>query len=277
MGGGGDCISALHVRWALENCHSHVKWIHGGITDAPLTVFHDVELIDEVSAWVNGTSYSRDERLIEAVLSRWLGERTLLISLEKGVSAVVNSLNNFCKTNNIATIIFIDGGSDSLAYRRDTPFLSPITDTMALAAIAFGNFSKVVKYRVLGITVPCSDGDMTLDEFSEQLLKVIKAGGFLGGTFFPVSRLSEYALLIEEVLKEYPTGTALVPLQITNTPFKNPAKSFNPFTNGFQLTTFFLDAKIAATVGNDFARLVMNAKSFSEAKKIFSNHEKKRS
>ncbi len=274
MGGGGDCISALHVRWALEHYYPHVEWMHGGVTTSPLSSFQHIEQIDTVSAWVNAKSHSRKERLIEAVLSRWLGEKVFLISVTGGVPAMVSSLNSLCKDNNIETMIFIDAGSDSLAFRRDRPYHSLEEDVITLATLAFGNFSRIIRHRVLGITAACSDGDMSLDEFSGQLLKVMQAGGFLGGTFFPLSRLTEYAMLINEVLKEYPTGTALVPLQVTNTPFYNPDKSFNPFINGFQLATFFLDPKIAATVSNDFARLIMKAKSLDEARKILAKHDK---
>ena len=94
---------------------------------------------------------------------------------------------------------------------------------------------------------------MTLD----QILKIYKNGGYLGGTFFPIERLTEYAELVTNVLKNYPTATALAPLLVTLTPFEwGNHPTYTPLTNGFQLATFLLDAQISARFGNDFAEMV---------------------
>ncbi len=274
IGGGGDCVTALHVRWSLEKIAPHVEWIHGGVTRARFQQFDNVEVFDESSVWITENSSNRSpHRLIERIVARKLGEKVFLLSVRHGVNNMIQSLRKLVKEFDIDMMIYIDGGTDSLSFTGSAVF-SPVEDTMTLAAIGLGNFPPPLKYRVLGLSVVGSDGEMALDDIGQQLLKVTKAGGYVGGTFFPAERLPEYAELIEEVLAEYPTGTALAPLHATNTPFRNPTGMFNPFINGLQLATFFLDARVAARVGNDFTQLVFDAETREEADALIKERQK---
>ncbi len=278
MGGGGDVVTALHVKWALEKIVSSIEWVHGGITAADISHFDEVDVIDDVSAWVTEKSRSKPpHRLIEALIAKKMGTKVFLLSCNNGVKKMIESLNKLIETENIEMIIFIDGGTDSLAFLESSLF-SPTEDTMALAALGLGKFSEKLKYRVAGVSIVGSDGEMTLEEIGNQLLKISMAKGYVGGTFFPVERFSEYSELISEVLQRYPTGTALAPLLVTSTEFKMQEDyPFRPIANGFQLATFLFDAQIAAEEGNDFTRLIFEAESRELAEKtIFTALEEHR-
>ncbi len=267
VGGGGDVLTALHVRWALEKIAPHVKWIQGGVTGAPITHFKSIEALSNVSAWVTEKSRSSPpHRLIEAVVARKLNEKVFLLSCSRGVRNMVNSLNEISQSENIEMCIFIDGGTDSLAF-SGSAVISPVEDTMTLAALGLGEFSERLKYRVLGVSAVGCDGEMSLAEISNQLMKISRAGGYIGGTFFPVERLSEYSEILSEVLQEYPTATAQAPLLATSYPFKISVNCpYAPYPNGFQLVTFLFDAQITAAVGNDFTRLIFEEDTLEAAK-----------
>jgi hypothetical protein len=181
---------------------------------------------------------------------------------------MIGSLNAFITAHHIDAVIFIDGGTDSLAFRGSS-VVSPTEDTMSLAAIGLGCYDPPLKYRIVGVSAVGSDGEMSLDEISRQLLKIYRAGGYIGGTFFPAERLYEYAALVSKVLQVYPTATALSPLQVTNIPFKtNPKYHYPALINGFQLATFLFDASIAVSVANDFCRLIFEQPSRKSAKAV---------
>ena len=259
MGGGGDVLTALHVRWALEKVAPHVHWIQAGVTGAPIAHFEGIELINACSGWVTERSRSSPpHRLIESVVAKQLQHKVFLLSCYYGVKRMIRSLNRLIEAEHIEMAIFIDGGTDSLAFKGCT-IASPVEDTMALAALGLGDFSAPLKYRVAGVSVVGSDYEMSLTEISNQLLKIAKAGGYLGGTFFPVERLSAYSEIVSAALQVYTTATAQAPLLVTDTPFKrNQDHPIEPATNGFQLATFLFDAKIAAEVGNDYTHLILD-------------------
>lgn len=263
IGGGGDVLTALHVRWALEKLAPDIKWVQGGVTGSDINHFEQIEKVDESSAWISAKSKSKPpHRLIEAIIAKKL-EKMFLLSCHHGVKNMIKSLNSLIESESIEMALFLDGGTDILSF-FGSAVVSPVEDTMGLAAVGLGDYSNHLKYRVAGVSVVGSDGEMTLDEIGSQLLKIYGAGGYVGGTFFPAERLLEYAQIITEVLQHYPTATALAPLLVTETPFENPL--FFPLTNGFQLATFLFDAKIAAKVGNDFTSLILDKPSRQAAK-----------
>ncbi|MHA1267233.1 MAG: DUF1152 domain-containing protein [Candidatus Helarchaeota archaeon] len=267
IGGGGDVLTALHVRWALEKRAPHINWIHGGVTGSDLDHFENLIAIDENSAWVSSTSRGDPpHRLIEAVIAEYLDKQVFLLSCHDGVRAMVKSLNNFIQKYHIEALIYIDGGTDSLAFRNSS-VRSPTEDTMGLAAVGLGTYSTELKYRIIGASVVGSDGEMTLAQVSQQFLKIYTAGGYIGGVFFPAERLQDYASLVNRVLDRYPTNTALAPLFITKTAFKKEELFYIPsLLNGFQLATFLFDAKIAAEVGNDFTKIIFEKPSRNSAR-----------
>ncbi|MHA1130207.1 MAG: DUF1152 domain-containing protein [Candidatus Helarchaeota archaeon] len=259
IGGGGDVLTALHVRWALEKVAPHIEWVQGGVTGGPISHFTDIEKITEDSGWVSGKSKSKPpHRLIEATIARKLNEKIFLLSCYNGVGKMIAALNSLITMEGIEMFIFIDGGTDSLAFVGSS-VRSPTEDTMALAAIGLGEFSTTLQYRVAGVSVVGSDAEMTLEEISKQLLKISRAGGYIGGTFFPIERLTLYSEILSEVLQEYPTATALTPLLVTGIQFRGRQGSlYSEFSNGFQLATFLFDAKVVAEVANDFTHLILN-------------------
>lgn len=271
IGGGGDILTALHVKWALKKVAPHIQWLHGGITGANINYFKEIIKIDANSAWITEDSHSPPpHRLIESVIASYLKENIFLLSCYNGVQSMVSSLNQLIELKKIEMTIFIDGGTDSLTF-KGSRVLSPVEDTMGLATVGLGEYSNILKYRVAGVSVVGSDGEMTLEEIGYQLLKIFENGGYLGGTFFPVERLSEYAKITADVLKKYPTATALAPLLLTKTPFEwGPYPPYSPIVNGFQLATFLFDARIAAEVGNDFTSLIFKSPSHQAAKQAIS-------
>jgi hypothetical protein len=259
MGGGGDVLTALHVRWALEKIAPHVEWVQGGVAGAPLSQLDAIEKIDECSAWVSGKSKGDPpHRLIEAVIARHLRERVYLLSCHNGIDQMIAALRQLIEREGVEMFIFVDGGTDSLAFRGSS-VRSPTEDTMALATLGFGKFPKQLRYRVAGVSVVGSDAEMSLNEISQQLLKISKAGGYIGGVFFPVEKLGRYAEILSAILEEYPTATAQAPLLVTGVQFRGKGNGlYTQFSNGFQLATFLFDAKVAAEVGNDFTKPVLD-------------------
>lgn len=262
MGGGGDVLTALHVRWALEKIAPHINWIQGGITGGPVSHYDNIEEMDENSGWVTEKSHGRPpHRLIEAVVSKRIGEKIFLLSCDRGVKNMINSLNALIEAERIEMVIMLDGGTDSLVF-LGSDVTSPTEDTMSLAALGLGKYSKTLKYRVAGVSVVGSDAEMTLDDISRQLMKISMAGGYLGGVFFPVERLSEYAEILSDVLQNYPTATAQAPAIITSMQFqRNDRFPYEPIPNGFQLASFLFDAQIVAEVGNAFSHLAFQKES----------------
>ncbi len=261
MGGGGDVLTAFHVRWALEKVAPHVDWIQAGVTGAPIAHFEGIELINACSAWVNERSRSSPpHRLIESVVAKQLQSKVFLLSCYYGVKWMIRSLNRLIEAEHIEMAIFIYGGTDTLAFKGCT-IASPVEDTMALAALGLGDFIAQLKYRIAGVSVLGSDYEMSLTEISNQILKITKAGGYLGGTFFPVERLSAHSEILSAAMQIYTTATAQAPLLVTNAPFKrNQDHPIEPAINGFQLATFLFDAKVAAEVGNDYTHLILDLK-----------------
>ena len=264
IGGGGDVVTALHVRWTLEKIAPHTEWVHGGVTGSDVTHFEAIEQIDENSAWITEKSKSAPpHRLIEAVIARRIKEKIFVLSCYHGVGNMVKSLNAFIKSEKIEMVIYIDGGTDSLAFLGCSAG-SIVEDTMGLAALGLGEYDMQLKHRVAGVSV--IGVELPLHEISLQLLKISQAGGYVGGTFFPIERISDYAEIISEVLQYYPTATALAPLLVTKTSFDTHLYPYRPIINGFQLATFLFDASIAATVGNDFTSLIFKEPSRQSAK-----------
>jgi len=185
VGGGGDVVGTIptsrYLRWL------GIRTLIGGLTweryvNDPEPGPRKMEEIIEVkrlSATVGlanaRTRTTKGIRFTESMVAEVLGEETLLADLNQGVRGVIDGLNEAIERLGVDLFVGIDVGGDVLASGSEEGLHSMLADSMVLAAMV-----NLRVPAVLGVLGCCTDGELSLEQFSQQLSKIAGYGGFLG-------------------------------------------------------------------------------------------------
>jgi hypothetical protein len=121
------------------------------------------------------TRTTKGIRFTESVIAEILNTETLLVDLNQGVQGTIKGLNEAMRKLGIDLFVGIDVGGDVLAEGTEEGLHSMLADSMMLATMV--NLEVPVALGVLGC---CTDGELSLEQFSRQVARVASYGGFLG-------------------------------------------------------------------------------------------------
>lgn len=209
MGGGGDIVGTLATA-ELGRRYDGWEPILGGLAwerrpidplpgpRHPDEIVHGEELAPGVVlAGAQTRVRDRDVYFAESRMAEFLGQTTVLVTLEEGPAGIASSLDQVSRRLERDLLVFIDVGGDVLAQGHEPGLRSPLSDAIMLAAAA-----RLVEtgHTVLGgiFGLGC-DGELTPGEVLSALGELANVGGLAGarGLTDPVaSRLEEAVLLI---------------------------------------------------------------------------------
>src|SRR5579884_2427559 len=148
MGGGGDVVGALATA---ELCRRYdgahpvlggLSWERRPIDPQPgPRRAEEIEHAEEVAPGIllagpQTRVRGRDVRFAESGMSEFLGEPTVLITLEHGPAAIADALAGVAASLECDSFVFIDVGGDVLAQGDEPGLRSPLSDAIMLAAAA---------------------------------------------------------------------------------------------------------------------------------------------
>lgn len=190
MGGGGDVVGALATAEACryydgaEPILAGLAWERRPID--PLPGPRTVQEIADGEAVAPGillagpqTRVRESEvRFAESGMAEFLGEPTLLLTLEGGPQAVASGLAQVGPQRGCDLFVFIDVGGDVLAQGGERGLRSPLGDALMLAAAArLQRAGHPVLGGVFGIGC---DGELSPEEVLGGLSDLAAAGGLCG-------------------------------------------------------------------------------------------------
>jgi hypothetical protein len=104
-----------------------------------------------------------------------LDEETVLVDLNQGVQGVIEGLDEAMGQLGIDLFVGIDVGGDVLASGTEEGLHSMLADSMMLAAMV-----NLRVPTILGVLGCCTDGELSFEQFNEQVARVAGYGGLLG-------------------------------------------------------------------------------------------------
>jgi hypothetical protein len=272
MGGGGDVVGALATAEACR-IYNGAKPVVGGVT-------WERRVVDPLPGPRSIAEIDGGERLADCVLAagpdthaggvvfgeahmaRFLGERTVLVDPHPGSAGIAAGLAEAADALGADLIVLLDVGGDALAHGHEPGLLSPLCDSLMLAAAArLQHQGRDVLAGVFG--VGC-DGELTLDEVMERVSEVAAAGGLAG-----VRGLTEpVAARLEQAVKEVPTEASAMAIRCfrgdTGTAQIRRGQRTVPLSPLGALT-IYLDPQAAVNSAARLARTVMEATSMEKA------------
>jgi hypothetical protein len=274
MGGGGDVVGALATA-ELGRRYDGWKPVLGGLAwerrpiDAlpgprrPDEIEHGEELAPGIML-ASGQTRVRDREVYfaESRMAEFLGQPTVLITLEDGPATIASSLDRVARKLERDLLVFIDVGGDVLAQGHEAGLRSPLGDAIMLAVAA-----RLLQagHPVLGgiFGIGC-DGELTPGEVLNALSELAGASGLAGarGLTDPVARR------LEEAIRVIPTEASAHAVQA----FRNPAGTA-PIRGGARSiertaaasVTFYFDVAVAYERLGRLAQAVDGAGDLEEA------------
>lgn len=271
IGGGGDVVGTLPTANLLKICG--VESVIGGIS-WERSVFDPVpgprkydevrnaERINEHVWYANKETETKGGvKFAESGVSSVTGEKTLLVDINDGPNAVSESLTDAADKLGCNLIIGIDVGGDAVAFGTEKGLMSPLADSVMLAALY--NLDKSIT-SLMGVFGFGSDGELTTDEL-EYIFKIIAGyGGILGSWGISAETLK----LMKDVISVVPTEASRAPVEYAlgmfeNSTIRSGTRSVN--LNLCSTSTYYLDPGIIYERVSRTSRVVSDAKSLEEA------------
>lgn len=211
MGGGGDVVGALATA---ELCRHYdgahpvlggLAWERRPIDPQPGP--RRVEEIEHGEEVAPGILLARSEtavrgrpvRFAESRMAEFLGEPTVLITLDRGPAAIADGLAQVAARMRTDAFVFIDVGGDVLADGEEPGLRSPLSDAIMLAAAArLERGGQAVLGGVFGIGC---DGELTPAEVLVGLGDLAEGGGLCGAR----GLTEDVARRLEEAVRLVPT------------------------------------------------------------------------
>ncbi|MEM3506653.1 MAG: DUF1152 domain-containing protein [Candidatus Bathyarchaeia archaeon] len=145
----------------------------------PLSCLKNIEKISETVAFISKDTEVETPlykgKPPEAIIAEAFNLPTIIISAEKGVTGIINGLNEAIAKLNVDLFIQVDCGSDSLFDGKTGMPLTPLHDFTLLAAT-----SKLNTNSILALTAYACDGELSSEELDQCIANIMKDGGFLG-------------------------------------------------------------------------------------------------
>jgi hypothetical protein len=217
VGGGGDVVGALANARFLQFLGLHfalggVSWERAEYDPVPgprkLSEVRNVRVLHPY-AWLANRDSQTDTGAFfaESRMAAVIQEEVLLVDINGGVSGVVDGVE--CALEELKTdlLVGIDVGGDSLAEGHEPGLRSPLADSIMLAA--WRELERRGRRTIWGVFGYGSDGELTVDEIEDALIRVAARGGLLGSW----SLTAKIAAELEQVVKTVPTEASAIPLQ----------------------------------------------------------------
>jgi hypothetical protein len=206
MGGGGDIVGALATA-ELGRRYDGWEPILGGLAweRRPIDPLPGPRNPDEilgaeelapgvVLAGAQTRVRDREVYFAESRMAEFLGQPTVLITLEDGPASIASGLDRAARQLERDLLVFIDVGGDVLAQGHEPGLRSPLGDAIMLAAAArLAGAGHTVLGGIFGIGC---DGELTPGEVLDALGELASVNGLAGarGLTDPVARRLEEAV-----------------------------------------------------------------------------------
>jgi hypothetical protein len=204
----------------------------------------------------------RDVYFAESRMAQFLGQPTVLITLDHGPAAIAASLAEVMGRLDRDLAVFIDVGGDVVAQGDEPGLRSPLGDALMLAAAArLGREGIPVLGGIFGIGC---DGELTPAEVLEALSELAGAGGLAGAR-----GLTEViARRVEEAVRFVPTEASAQAVAAFSRPAE--AATIRGGARAIERTaaaavTFYFDVPVAFASLGRLAQALDEAGSLDEA------------
>lgn len=213
IGGGGDVLGAFPTGRYLESLGIEV--ILGGVGwerivydpkpgPRSLDEVVGVERISVTTGLANGSTQTSYGVVFQCSnMARFLGKKTLLVDITKGVRGIVRGLGETVKRMNVDFIVGVDVGGDVLTQGGEVGLRSPLADAMMLSALHQVNVPTIT-----AVFAPSCDGELTMEEILERISRIAEKGGYLGAR----GLTPEDVEAMNEALKYVKTEASMLPL-----------------------------------------------------------------
>ncbi len=272
VGGGGDIVGTIstsrYLRWlGLKTLIGGLTWERYVNDPEPgprkMGEIVEIELISATVGLANEkTRTTNGVRFTESAVAGLLKENTLLVDLNNGVQGVIDGLNEAIEKLGVDLFMGIDVGGDVLAGGSEPGIHSMMADSMMLSAMA-----NLKVPAVLGVLGCCMDGELTFEEFNNQLAKVASHGGLLGG--WGLTR--EDVRVIEEILPHTKTEASALAVKSARG-IRGEVEIRGGYcrvnVTPISAMTFFIDPKVVYDCISKVAKDLITTGSLDEAQSV---------
>jgi hypothetical protein len=274
MGGGGDVVGALATA-EFSRLYDGADPVLGGVTWErraidPVPGPRAVEEIIGGSELAPGVLLAdsetrvrdRDVVFAEARMASFLGQRTVLVDVNRGPAAISASLAEAVSRLGCDLVVFIDVGGDVVAHGDEPGLASPLCDAVMLAAASkLGQAGHPVLAGIFGLGC---DAELTPTEVLGRLALVAAEGGLCGarGLTAAVAERLEGAVAVvpteasAQAVRAFRGGSGLATI-------RGGARSLE-LTSAAALT-FYLDVEVTFRAVGRLAQAVADAETLKQA------------
>ncbi len=271
IGGGGDIVGTIPTAGLLsmfgaDHLLGGLSWERPSIDPVPgPRTFEETINADKLNDTVwycnKDTGTSTGVAFAEALVSKVLGVKTLLIDINYGPMATAKGITDAAEKLGVDLIIGIDVGGDAIATGKEKGILSPLADSVMIASLY--EVSKKIR-TIIGVFGFGSDGELTISELESSVGQIAEHGGILGswGMTLDVVRL------MEKVIKVVPTEASRSPVQYARGEFKKNRirRGTRSVTLNFSSTvTIYIDPVVLFEKISVLARLIAKCTGIEEA------------
>ncbi|MEM2875071.1 MAG: DUF1152 domain-containing protein [Candidatus Hadarchaeales archaeon] len=272
IGGGGDVVGAIPTSNYLRmlGCET----VLGGLTweryvndpePGPRRMDEIVNITrisDTVGIANPSTRTVKGVRFTESAVAEVIREDVLLIDPNQGVRGLVKGINAAAGKMGVDLFVGVDTGGDVLATGKEEGLRSMLADSMMLASMV-----KIDIPSILGVLGCCTDGELTLEQFTERLSAVAEYGGLLGARGLTPEDID----MLERVIPATKTESSALAVKAAK-----GLRGLIPIRGGyrkalitpFSAITFYLDPFVVFEKVNGIARELVNTKTIEEADEI---------
>ncbi|MHA1632480.1 MAG: DUF1152 domain-containing protein [Candidatus Freyarchaeota archaeon] len=272
IGGGGDILGALPTGRYLETLGVNVVlgsvgWERIVYDPKPgprsLDEIVDFERLSETTGLANENTRTNYGVFFQCSnMARFLGKKTVIVDISKGVRGVIEGLNETAKRLNIDLIVGVDVGGDVLAQGDEPGLRSPLSDVTMLASLHMVNVPTVT-----AVFAPSCDGELTIEEILKRLTAIAGKGGYLGAR----GLTPEDASVMCSALRFVKTEASLLPLLAWmgvegTVKIRRGERRVN--LSILSTLTFYLDTKIVFSL-SPLAKMIVDTESLEEINECF--------
>ncbi len=226
IGGGGDIVGTIPTAdllemFGVECVYGGLSWERSVFDPVPGPRAYDeiknVRKCNEVVWFANKESTTKDGvRFAESGFSEVLGEETLLIGIHLGPEAIAEGILDAARKLGADLVIGVDVGGDVIARGDEPGLMSPLADSIMLAAFAMLE-ERITS--IIGLFGFGSDGELTQGELESSMRLVLREGGVLGSWGITHEALTT----LEKVIAVVPTEASRLPVLYAKGEFEDTA------------------------------------------------------
>ena len=215
IGGGGDIVGTIPTAdllgmFDIECIYGGLSWERSVFDPVPgprtFEETKNVRKCNDVVWYANKDSVtSSGVKFAESGFSEVYGQETLLIGIHLGPEAIAQGILDVAEKVGADLVIGIDVGGDVIAEGGEPGLMSPLADSMMLAA--FARLEKDIT-SIIGLFGFGSDGELTQEELEASMRLLLNEGGVLGSWGITQDALKK----LEEVIAVVPTEASRLPV-----------------------------------------------------------------